>query len=271
MLQKIQNSNSLLVASYYGIIKSTILKHFTRNSDELIEGIHYFYEYERTKGGVQKVIKWTLEGVYMLGFFIKSAKAKEYRKKVARLLREQSEEKLKSLNNSITTLERRNKRVALGYKSQLAQQKEKYELKLKVLECELEHKSKIDYDKPSQELKKALAERGWLLMNKDNFNVLGENIATRICISLRDILGTNYPPCLKQLIDVSFMETRNYFNKRISTNQGLPFTAESYKIKRADSSYTPIYGKWVIEDGKQIAGWELELRWKGYKKLSYRG
>lgn len=136
---------------------------------------------------------------------------------------------------------------------------------------ELEQIKKFDYDKPNNELKKALAERGWLLMNKDNFNVLGENIATRICTGLRDILGTNYPPCLKQLIDVSFMETRNYFNKRISTNQGLPFTAESYKIKRADSSYTPIYGKWVIEDGKQIAGWELELRWKGDKKLSYGG
>lgn len=172
---------------------------------------------------------------------------------------------LESSNKLISNLEKRNKRVALGYKSQLAQQKEKYELKLKVLECELEHKSKIDYDKPNQELKKALAERGWLLMNKDNFNVLGENIATRICISLRDILVTNYPPCLKQLIDVSFMETKNYFTRKIHLNQNKLYTLESFKIKRANSSYTPIYGKWVIEDRKQIAGWELELRWKGDK------
>ncbi|EBF5510715.1 hypothetical protein ACFBC6_001321, partial [Campylobacter coli] len=41
----------------------------------LIENIHYFYDYEQTKGGRQRVIKWTLEGVYKL--FDKIKKLKE--------------------------------------------------------------------------------------------------------------------------------------------------------------------------------------------------
>ncbi|WP_251821268.1 hypothetical protein [Campylobacter jejuni] len=47
------------------------MSHKNLHSDELIENIHYFYDYEQTKGERQRVIKWTLEGVYMLGFFIK--------------------------------------------------------------------------------------------------------------------------------------------------------------------------------------------------------
>ncbi|ULO01354.1 hypothetical protein AVANS_0724 [Campylobacter sp. RM5004] len=228
----------------------------------------------KTEGGVQNFTMISEPQLYFLIMRSDKPNAKAFRMwvncEVLPTIRKQGYYKLqKETDNKISNLERRNKRVALGYKSQLAQQKEKYELKLKVLECELEHKSKIDLDNPSNELKKALAERGWLLMNKDNFNVLGENIATRICTGLRDILGTNYPPCLKQLIDISFMEARNYFIRKIHLNQNKPYTLESYKIKRADNSYTPIYGKWIIEDGKQIAGWELELRWKGDKKLSY--
>ncbi|WP_250504523.1 toxin-antitoxin system HicB family antitoxin [Campylobacter jejuni] len=64
------------VASNYGLTTGlTIAKHFLRNADELIENIHYFYDYEQTKGGRQRVIKWTLEGVYKL--FDKIKKLKE--------------------------------------------------------------------------------------------------------------------------------------------------------------------------------------------------
>ncbi|ENT7414959.1 hypothetical protein ACLISU_000117 [Campylobacter coli] len=45
-----------------------------RNADELIENIHYFYDYEQTKGGRQRVIKWTLEGVCKLFDKIKKLK-----------------------------------------------------------------------------------------------------------------------------------------------------------------------------------------------------
>lgn len=78
MLSQIQNNTSIQVASFYEVTKNSIAKHFLRNADELIENIHYFYDYEQTKGGRQRVIKWTLEGVYML--FDKIKKLKERNK-----------------------------------------------------------------------------------------------------------------------------------------------------------------------------------------------
>lgn len=75
MLSQIQNNTSIQVASFYEVTKNAILNHFSRNADELIENIHYFYDYEQTKGGRQRVVKWTLEGVYKL--FDKIVKTKE--------------------------------------------------------------------------------------------------------------------------------------------------------------------------------------------------
>lgn len=75
MLSQIQNNTSIQVASFYEVTKNAILNHFSRNADELIENIHYFYDYEQTKGGRQRVVKWTLEGVYKL--FDKIKKTKE--------------------------------------------------------------------------------------------------------------------------------------------------------------------------------------------------
>ncbi|EJA8792598.1 TPA: hypothetical protein ACJ513_001615, partial [Campylobacter coli] len=75
MLSQIQNNTSIQVASFYEVTKNSIAKHFLRNADELIENIHYFYDYEQTKGGRQRVIKWTLEGVCKL--FDKIKKLKE--------------------------------------------------------------------------------------------------------------------------------------------------------------------------------------------------
>ncbi|HHD0791443.1 TPA: toxin-antitoxin system HicB family antitoxin [Campylobacter coli] len=75
MLSQIQNNTSIQVALFYEVTKNSITKHFLRNADELIENIHYFYDYEQTKGGRQRVIKWTLEGVYKL--FDKIKKLKE--------------------------------------------------------------------------------------------------------------------------------------------------------------------------------------------------
>ncbi|EGT0210597.1 hypothetical protein I4T12_001273 [Campylobacter coli] len=162
MLSQIQNNTSIQVASFYEVTKNSIAKHFLRNADELIENIHYFYDYEQTKGGRQRVIKWTLEGVYMLGFFIKSPKAKEYRKKVAKLLREQSEARFKSLSDENLRLNSLNHHQKIGYKSQLAQQKEHYENKIKALKYDLEKKKELSFkrklsEKELLELRKILA------------------------------------------------------------------------------------------------------------------
>lgn len=182
MLSQIQNNTSIQVASFYEVTKNSIAKHFLRNTDELIENIHYFYDYEQTKGGRQRVIKWTLEGVYMLGFFIKSPKAKEYRKKVAKLLREQTQARFKSLSDENQRLNSLNHHQKIGYKSQLAQQKEKYENKIKALQYDLENKNELSFkrklsDEELLELRKILArDYGILCIKEWEMSLVAEKI-----------------------------------------------------------------------------------------------
>ncbi|EKG6002982.1 hypothetical protein ACN5VI_000078 [Campylobacter coli] len=182
MLSQIQNNTSIQVASFYEVTKNSIAKHFLRNADELIENIHYFYDYEQTKGGRQRVIKWTLEGVYMLGFFIKSPKAKEYRKKVAKLLREQTQARFKTLSDENLRLNSLNHHQKIGYKSQLAQQKEKYENKIKALKYDLEHKKELSFKRKLSkeellELRKILArDYGILCIKEWEMSLVAEKI-----------------------------------------------------------------------------------------------
>ncbi|ELC8694692.1 hypothetical protein QYA05_000824 [Campylobacter coli] len=170
------------VAISYKTSKQNINSTKNYHADELIENIHYFYDYEQTKGGRQRVIKWTLEGVYMLGFFIKSPKAKEYRKKVAKLLREQTQARFKTLSDENLRLNSLNHHQKIGYKSQLAQQKEKYENKIKALQYDLEHKKELSFkrklsDEELLELRKILArDYGMLCIKEWEMSLVAEKI-----------------------------------------------------------------------------------------------
>ncbi|WP_376836175.1 hypothetical protein [Campylobacter jejuni] len=171
------------VAYNYAVDNTTIMSHKNLHSDELIENIHYFYDYAQTKGGRQRVIKWTLEGVYMLGFFIKSPKAKEYRKKVAKLLREQTQARFKTLSDENQRLNSLNHHQKIGYKSQLKQQKEHYENKIKSLQYDLEHKKELSFKRKLSkeellELRKILAKDYDMVCIKEwEFEFLAEKIA----------------------------------------------------------------------------------------------
>lgn len=171
------------VAISYETSKQNINNTKNYHSDELIENIHYFYDYEQTKGGRQRVIKWTLEGVYMLGFFIKSPKAKEYRKKVAKLLREQTQARFKTLSDENLRLNSLNHHQKIGYKSQLKQQKEHYENKIKALKYDLEKKNELSFkrklsQKELLELRKILAKDYDMVCIKEwEFEFLAEKIA----------------------------------------------------------------------------------------------
>ncbi|EOH3376729.1 hypothetical protein ACOJDQ_001697 [Campylobacter jejuni] len=170
------------VAYNYAVDNTTIMSHKNLHSDELIENIHYFYDYAQTKGGRQRVIKWTLEGVYMLGFFIKSPKAKEYRKKVAKLLREQTQARFKTLSDENIRLNSLNHHQKIGYKSQLAQQKEHYENKIKALQYDLEHKNELSFkrklsQKELLELRKILArDYGMICIKEWEMSLFAEKI-----------------------------------------------------------------------------------------------
>ncbi|EPX9012861.1 hypothetical protein ACW51D_000331 [Campylobacter coli] len=171
------------VAISYKTSKQNINSTKNYHADELIENIHYFYDYEQTKGGRQRVIKWTLEGVYMLGFFIKSPKAKEYRKKVAKLLREQTQARFKSLSDENLRLNSLNHHQKIGYKSQLKQQKEHYENKIKALQYDLEKKKELSFKRKLSkeellELRKILArDYGMICIKEWEFEFLAEKIA----------------------------------------------------------------------------------------------
>ncbi|EAL0265131.1 hypothetical protein BVH36_08445 [Campylobacter coli] len=171
------------VAISYKTSKQNINSTKNYHSDELIENIHYFYDFEQTKGGRQRVIKWTLEGVYMLGFFIKSPKAKEYRKKVAKLLREQTQARFKTLSDENLRLNSLNHHQKIGYKSQLKQQKEKYENKIKALKYDLENKKELSFKRKLSkeellELRKILArDYGMICIKEWEFEFLAEKIA----------------------------------------------------------------------------------------------
>ncbi|EAI8372761.1 hypothetical protein HKH00_001420 [Campylobacter coli] len=171
------------VAISYKTSKQNINSTKNYHADELIENIHYFYDFEQTKGGRQRVIKWTLEGVYMLGFFIKSPKAKEYRKKVAKLLREQTQARFKTLSDENLRLNSLNHHQKIGYKSQLAQQKEKYENKIKALQYDLENKKELSFKRKLSkeellELRKILAKDYDIVCFKEwEFEFLAEKIA----------------------------------------------------------------------------------------------
>ncbi|HED5298363.1 TPA: hypothetical protein R5A68_001668 [Campylobacter jejuni] len=170
------------VAISYKTSKQNINSTKNYHADELIENIHYFYDYEQTKGGRQRVIKWTLEGVYMLGFFIKSPKAKEYRKKVAKLLREQTQARFKTLSDENLRLNSLNHHQKIGYKSQLAQQKEKYENKIKALQYDLEHKNELSFKRKLSkeellELRKILArDYGMICIKEWEMSLVAEKI-----------------------------------------------------------------------------------------------
>ncbi|ECV6670396.1 hypothetical protein F3L78_06560 [Campylobacter coli] len=170
------------VAISYKTSKQNINSTKNYHADELIENIHYFYDYEQTKGGRQRVIKWTLEGVYMLGFFIKSPKAKEYRKKVAKLLREQTQARFKTLSDENLRLNSLNHHQKIGYKSQLAQQKEHYENKIKALQYDLENKKELSFKRKLSkeellELRKILArDYGMICIKEWEMSLVAEKI-----------------------------------------------------------------------------------------------
>lgn len=152
MLSQIQNNTSIQVASFYEVTKNSIAKHFLRNADELIENIHYFYDYE----------------------------------KVAKLLREQTQARFKTLSDENLRLNSLNHHQKIGYKSQLAQQKEHYENKIKALKYDLENKNELSFkrklsQKELLELRKILAkDYGILCIKEWEMSLVAEKIGKNL-------------------------------------------------------------------------------------------
>jgi hypothetical protein len=104
-------------AAGYGVSPKTVRGHKIANADELIEGTHFLSSTRNTSprsnstsytNNLQsKQIYWTKAGIIRLGFFIKSAKAKQFRNWAEKLIlavgakAEQHERYNQQLTNSL--------------------------------------------------------------------------------------------------------------------------------------------------------------------------
>ena len=109
------------VAEGYGLSASGLRSCKSENSDELEEGKHYV----RITDAKGQPLYWTKEGVVMLGFFIKTPTAKEFRRWASNFIVEKSKEPkapsipmtyieaLQAHLESVKQLEEANKVIAL--------------------------------------------------------------------------------------------------------------------------------------------------------------
>ncbi|EAL2129529.1 phage regulatory protein [Campylobacter coli] len=107
----------------------------------------------------------------------------QMKEKLRSLEQEQEKARFKSLSDENLRLNSLNHHQKIGYKSQLAQQKEKYENKIKALKYDLENKKELSFkrklsQKELLELRKILArDYGMICIKEWEFEFLAEKIA----------------------------------------------------------------------------------------------
>ncbi|MGI7113325.1 Rha family transcriptional regulator, partial [Campylobacter jejuni] len=107
----------------------------------------------------------------------------QMKEKLRSLEQEQEKARFKSLSDENQRLNSLNHHQKIGYKSQLAQQKEKYENKIKALQYDLEHKNELSLKRKLSkeellELRKILAKDYNMVCIKEwEFEFLAEKIA----------------------------------------------------------------------------------------------
>lgn len=107
----------------------------------------------------------------------------QMKEKLRSLEQEQEKARFKSLSDENQRLNSLNHHQKIGYKSQLAQQKEKYENKIKALQYDLENKKELSFKRKLSkeellELRKILArDYGMICIKEWEFEFLAEKIA----------------------------------------------------------------------------------------------
>ncbi|MFK0359193.1 Rha family transcriptional regulator, partial [Campylobacter coli] len=107
----------------------------------------------------------------------------QMKEKLRSLEQEQEKARFKSLSDENQRLNSLNHHQKIGYKSQLKQQKEKYENKIKALQYDLENKKELSFKRKLSkeellELRKILArDYGMICMKEWEFEFLAEKIA----------------------------------------------------------------------------------------------
>lgn len=180
------------VAKSYGISQNTIRDHLKNHSDEILENIHFVtHKNDRNR----PIVKWTLKGIVVLGFFIRSKEAKNFRiwasNQLERELLKQAQDykeararnleltdKVTALNALLIDNAKRHRREINGYKSQLKQHNDK----IVVLKHELE---KASNPRPSDPIYAQIkAERDYY---KERYNKLSKSKDETIILNLAKI------------------------------------------------------------------------------------
>ncbi|ECH6347670.1 phage antirepressor Ant [Campylobacter coli] len=146
------------------------------NHYDFIENQDYIIELVYTKGRPRKEYYVTLDMAKELCMVENNEKGRQARRYFI-----DCEKRLKNLEQE--KMEKLAFHQSLGYKSQLAQQKEKYENKIKALQYDLEHKKELSFKRKLSkeellELRKILArDYGMICIKEWEFEFLAEKIA----------------------------------------------------------------------------------------------
>ncbi|EFN2948726.1 Rha family transcriptional regulator [Campylobacter coli] len=174
-------ANSLQIAEVFEKDHSNVLKAIDKLPNDEFKSSNFKYDsYFDKKSEQRRMINLTRDAFSLLVMGFTGEKAYKWKIEFIKAFNEM-EKRLRNIE-----YEKHDKlafRQSLGYKSQLAQQKEKYENKIKALKYDLEHKNELSFKRKLSkeellELRKILAKDYNMLCFKEwEFEFLAEKIA----------------------------------------------------------------------------------------------
>ncbi|EHR9103689.1 Rha family transcriptional regulator [Campylobacter coli] len=174
-------ANSLQIAEVFEKDHSNVLKAIDKLPNDEFKSSNFKYDsYFDKKSEQRRMINLTRDAFSLLVMGFTGEKAYKWKIEFIKAFNEM-EKRLRNIE-----YEKHDKlafRQSLGYKSQLAQQKEKYENKIKALKYDLEHKKELSFKRKLSkeellELRKILArDYGMICIKEWEFEFLAEKIA----------------------------------------------------------------------------------------------
>ncbi|EAI6116874.1 phage antirepressor Ant [Campylobacter coli] len=174
-------ANSLQIAEVFEKDHSNVLKAIDKLPNDEFKSSNFKYDsYFDKKSEQRRMINLTRDAFSLLVMGFTGEKAYKWKVEFIKAFNEM-EKRLKNLEAE--QMQKLAFHQSLGYKSQLKQQKEKYENKIKALKYDLEHKKELSFKRKLSkeellELRKILArDYGILCMKEWEFEFLAEKIA----------------------------------------------------------------------------------------------
>ncbi|EAK0549021.1 phage antirepressor Ant [Campylobacter coli] len=174
-------ANSLQIAEVFEKDHSNVLKAIDKLPNDEFKSSNFKYDsYFDKKSEQRRMINLTRDAFSLLVMGFTGEKAYKWKVEFIKAFNEM-EKRLKNLEQE--KMQKLAFHQSLGYKSQLKQQKEHYENKIKALKYDLEHKNELSFkrklsQKELLELRKILArDYGILCMKEWEFEFLAEKIA----------------------------------------------------------------------------------------------